>query len=131
MKRFLIDANALLRFLLNDIPSQKKAFEKLLQEAKRKEVALFVPQIVIFEIDFILEKYYQFSKEEIINKLKSIISTSYIQVQDKEYFKRAIELYAQKNISFADCFLLSKAKIENAELFTFDRKIKKLGKMHN
>lgn len=128
MKRFLIDANAFLRLLLDDIPKQKKAFEKLLQKAKRKEVVLFVPQIVIFEIDFILEKYYQFSKEEIINKLKSIISTSYIQVQDKEYFKRAIELYAQENMSFADCFLLSEAKIENAELFTFDRKIKNLHK---
>ena len=126
MKRFLTDANAFLRFLLDDIPGQKKAFEKLLQKAKRKEVILFVPQIVIFEIDFILEKYYQFSKEEIINKLKSIISTSYIQVQDKEYFKKAVELYGQENISFADCFLLSKAKIENSELFTFDRKLKKL-----
>ena len=130
MKEFLVDANAFLRFLLDDIPLQKKAFEKLLQKAKRKEVILSVPQIVIFEIDFILEKYYHFSKEKIIDKLKSIISTSYIQIQDKEYFKRAIEQYDQENISFADCFLLSKAKLENVELFTFDRKLKKLAKLY-
>lgn len=128
MKRFIIDANAFLRFLLDDIPEQKKAFEELLQKAKRKEVVLFVAQIVISEIDFILEKYYQFSKEETINKLKSIISTYYIEVQDRECFKRAIELYGQENISFADCFLLSKAEIEKAEVFTFDRKIKNLQK---
>lgn len=128
MKRFIIDANAFLRFLLDDIPEQKKAFEELIQKAKHKEVVLFVPQIVIFEIDFILEKYYQFSKEAIINKLKSIISTSYMEVQDREYFKRAIELYDQESISFADCFLLSKAEIEKADIFTFDRKIKNLQK---
>lgn len=128
MKRFLIDANAFLRFLLDDIPEEKKAFEALLQKAKHKEVILLVPQIVIFEIDFILEKYYQFSKEAIINKLKSIISTSYIEVQDREYFKRAIELYGQESISFVDCFLLSKAEIEKADVFTFDRKLKNLHK---
>ena len=126
MKTVIVDTNAFLRFFLNDIVEQKKAFEDALHKAKRNEIILIVPQIIIFEIDFALAKYYHFSKGEIIKRLKSIISRSYLQVQDQNTFIEAIELYVKYNIAFVDCFLISKAKVEKADLFTFDQKLKKL-----
>lgn len=126
MKTVIVDTNAFLRFFLNDIQKQKKAFESALHKAKRNELILVVPQIILFEIDFILTKYYRFSKGEVIERLESVISTSYLQVQDQGVFRNAIDLYAKHNIAFVDCFLLSKAKLEEAELFTFDQKLEKL-----
>lgn len=126
MKKIIVDANAFLRFLLNDIPEQKTAFEKLLIQAKKSEIILLVSQITIFEIAFILEKYYEGDKKDRIEKLKSIISTSYLAIDDREIFLSALNIYAEENISIVDSFLISRAKIEKANFFTFDKKLKNL-----
>jgi len=126
MKTIIPDSNVFLRFLLNDIPEQKKLAEKLLTQAKNKEASLLVPQIVIFEIDFILEKYYLFSKKEVVERLKSLISTDYIEIESKEAFGEALKIYEKQPISFVDCFLIARARLEEVELFTFDQKLSKL-----
>ena len=126
MKKVIIDTNALLRFLLDDIPSQKKATEQILIQARQKEITLHVAQAIIFEIDFILRKYYHFEKVVVIEHLKSLIATNYINIESQNVFNKALYTYAKNNISFVDSFLLAKAYLENAELFTFDQHIQKL-----
>lgn len=126
MKPIIADANAFLRFILNDNPDQKKVFNKLLQQAKQDKITLIVPHIVIFEMDFILEKYYEFSKEAVIERLQPLVSTKYLQVDDREVFMSALKIYSSVNISFVDCFLLAKATLEEAKLFTFDKKLENL-----
>lgn len=126
MKRFIIDTNALLRFLLGDIPDQKVLVEKLLRRAKKSEIVIIVPEIVIFELYFALLKYYHFKKEEIINVLQSVVSADYLQAESKEVFLSALILYKANTISLADCFLAAYAKKEKADLFTFDRHLQKL-----
>ena len=127
MKQLVVDTNAFLRFLLDDIPEQKNAFEKLLKQAKKSEIVIYVPQIIIFELHFILDKYYHFTKEEIIDKLKPIVSVSYLQVEKKEVFLSALTMYTgNTNVSFVDCFLVAQAKQLEADLFTFDEKLQKL-----
>lgn len=128
MKQVIVDTNALLRFLLNDIPQQKKEVEKLLRQAKQNKITLCILPIVIFEIDFTLRKYYQFDKEKVIDKLESIVGTDYMQVEQKEVFFEVLKLYRVTNISFVDCFLLLQAESRGAELFTFDKKLIALSK---
>lgn len=126
MRKIIVDTNAFLRFLLNDIPAQKITVEKLFIQAKEKNLKIIVPQIVLFEIEFVCRKYYNFSKEEIVDKLKSLVSVSYFKIQNKEIFKRAIQLFNTENLSLVDCFLLSYAKQKEAEIFTFDKTLKTL-----
>ena len=126
MKQLIVDTNPFLRFLLNDIPYQKKEFEKLLNQAKKSELTLLVPQIVIFEISFALEKYYQFSKEEIIDKLRSIVEAPYLEVADSHIFRNSIKLYSELDLSLVDCFLLAISKQKEVEVFTFDKNLQKL-----
>ena len=124
----VIDTNNFLRFLLNDIPEQKKEFEKLIKKAIKSKKSLIVPQIVIFEINFTLEKYYHYPKEEIIEKLQSIISAPYFVVQDSSVFQMSIRLFSENNLSLADCFIFAYSKDNQADLFTFDENLKKLSK---
>jgi uncharacterized protein len=126
MRTIFVDANAFLRFLLNDIPEQKKEFEKLLNLAKASKIKLNVPQIIIFEINFSLQKYYKFSKSEVVDKLQTIIETPYLRIQDGEALRDAVILYSQNDLSLTDCFLYIKAKEKDAELFTFDKVLKAL-----
>ena len=125
MRQAAIDTNAFLRLLLDDIPSQAKEVEKILEQAKKLNIKLHVAQIVIFELNFILDKYYHFPKNEIINKLKSVVQTPYLDIQDREVFIVSLKVFADNNISLADSFILAKSKIENWELFTFDRNLQK------
>ena len=126
MKTFVVDANAFLRFLLNDIPRQKKDFEKLLNQAKKSEIRLIVPQIVIFEINFTLGKYYGFTKEDIIEKLKTIIEAPYLQIADRHILRQAFKLHLKFNLSLTDCFIYCLAQEKDAQIFTFDKALKKL-----
>jgi len=122
----IVDANAFLGYLLNDIPEQRVEFEKLLVKAKKSEVVLSVLQITVFEIQFVLDRYYEVGKMELIEKLKSIVSASYLDVEDRGVFLSTLKLYEDENVSFVDCFLVSKARSERSDLFTFDRKLRGL-----
>ena len=124
MRTIIIDTNSILRFLLDDIPEQNAEVQKLFRQAKKTNLEIIVSEIVIFEINFILEKYYRFRKEEIIEKLGIIVSSNYLNIESREIFTSALKLYRENNISLVDCFLLVKAEIEEAELFTFDDKMK-------
>lgn len=126
MKAVIVDTNAFLRLLLNDIPHQADRVEHLIRQAKKEEIKIIVPQIVLFEIDFILRKYYKFEKQEVIGKLKSLLSANYFVIESVNIFQNALILYKENNVSLADCFLVSTAEAEGADLFTFDQKLKKL-----
>jgi predicted nucleic-acid-binding protein len=126
MKRYIIDTNGYLRLLLNDIPEQADKVEELLTQVKNGKVLIFLPQIVVFEIVFILEKYYCLSKDEVLNKVESLVSVGYVEVESKEIFLESISLYRDNNISFVDCFLFVLANQRHADIFTFDKKLEKM-----
>jgi len=128
MKTIVLDTNIFLRVLLKDNPLQVKEIEKVLQKGKKEEAILIIPQIVLFEVAFGLEKFYQLPKETVINNLNSIINIPYFEIQDKSIFIRAIEIFKKENISLADCFIASFAEKKQAELFTFDKKLQKISK---
>ena len=123
MKKILADTNVFLRLLLNDIPSQNKQVKNLLIKAKNKKIQVIVPSIVIFEIQFVLEKYYGFGKDEVLDKIRHILSTSYLDIESRQTFIEAASFYKDRNLSFVDCFLIAKAKLEKLELFSFDKKL--------
>lgn len=126
MESLILDTNVFLRFLLDDVPSQAKEATKVLIKAKSKRLKIFVPQIIIFEIFFALDKYYKFPKTEVIEKVGTLLATSYLDIEDRTVFQEALEVYKSKNIDFIDCFLICKARKNNSSLFTFDKDLSKL-----
>lgn len=126
MVRLVVDANAFLRILLNDIPSQADQFQEILEDAKKKSKEIIIPQIIIFEIVFALEKFYHFPKQKIVDGINSILAMGYAKIQNREIFKNAIKLYSRKNLSLTDCFLIYFASDQEADLFTFDKGLKRI-----
>ena len=124
--KYLLDANVLLRLLLDDNPDQVKQTLHLLSKAKVKKIQIIVPQIVVFEVEFILEKYYKIPKAEIVDKLRVILGVNYLKIDDRVIFQDASELFLKNNTSFADCFIFYLARHHHAKLFTFDQKLSKL-----
>lgn len=128
MKKLVVDTNILLRFLLQDVPDQADEAEALLLSARNGEVKLVIPQIVIFEIVFRLLNIEKYKKAVVIDKLQTILATPYVVVQDRETFNVAIRLFANSNIEFVDCFLISYAQVIGGDVATFDQTLKRLAK---
>lgn len=126
MTDLVVDTNIFLRFLLKDISRQYLEAEKLFRRAKAGEITLIVPQIVIFEIAFALGKFYRFPKEEVIDKLKSLVDMEYFLIQDRQIFQGALKIFAGNNISLVDSFLIYFASSKQAKLMTFDEKLNKI-----
>ncbi len=126
MQTLVSDTNSFLRFLLNDNPEQANQVSQLFTQAKAQELEIYLPQIIVFEIEFALEKYYKFPKEIVVDKLGTIISTPYLRIQDVDTFQEAIVLFNNENLDFVDCFLLCEAKSKNSTLFTFDNDLQKI-----
>ena len=100
MKTLVLDTNALLHFLLDDIPSQTKEVKRKIELAKEGKIKLFVPQIVIFEIVFALTKEYGYKIEEVAEVLRKIFINKDLQVQDGDIFEQAIKIFSNK-LSFS------------------------------
>jgi|SRR3972149_7338642 len=125
MRRIIVDTNVFLRFLLGDIPSQKKEAENLFKMARKGSIKIIIPQIIIFEIEFILRKYYKFPVAVISSKIKSLLNAEFFQISERTLFLKSLEIHQSKNISFVDSFLISFAELEDLELFSFDKKLLK------
>lgn len=128
MDQIVVDTNVLLRFLLRDIEGQYQIAKNLFLKSKAKKVKLIVPQIVIFEILFNLQKYYNLDRNFIVEKVKNLLVADFLEIQDKDIFKSAVSLFENYNLDFVDCFLIAKAQILEAKIISFDNKLNKLSK---
>ena len=126
MTVYYVDTNVFLRFFLKDNLSLYNQAELLLRKAKEGKVKIIVSTVVIFEIGFVLKKYYHLEKQEVIKHLNTLIALDYVVVDERDIFQNAIFWYMSSSNSLEDCFLKAKAQKIGAELFTFDKKLKNL-----
>lgn len=69
-----IDTNVILRYLLNDIPEQADAAEALFKAAAKGDLALKTNAMVIAELVWTCESYYELPKDEIRDKVLAILN---------------------------------------------------------
>ncbi len=115
----IVDANVVLRYLLNDIKDQARIATNYLEQQK-----VNIPTEVIAEIVYVLEKVYKISRKEISSKLNSLISYSNIEIENKDVITESFKIYAQRKLDFVDSVLCAYKRIRNVEILTFDKKIK-------
>lgn len=104
MNKYFTDTNIFLRFFTNDVPEQAEAVEHLLNQATEGQVVLQTSALVIAEIVWTLESYYELSREEIKSKILAILNTPGLLVENSDIISQAIPLYVDKNIDFIDAY---------------------------
>ena len=125
MVKIIIDTNAILRFLLNDVATQHNEIFELIKKAQSKKLKIIIPQIVVFETYFTLKSYYKFKKETLLKILESLLSADYLEVENKQIFMDTVKIFRSSNLEFVDCFLVSNSEMLGLDLFTFDNNLKK------
>ena len=117
------DTNLFLRYLTNDVAEQAEAFERMLHRAARGEISLITNNLVLAEIIWTLESYYQLSKEMIQENVLAILNTPGLEVDEGQLVLKAILWYVEKNVDFIDAYNAAWADSRGIEtICTFDRK---------
>lgn len=121
--RLFADTNLFLRYLTNDVPEQAEAVEQLLHRAAAGELALVTNALVMAELVWTLESFYQLSRSSIKEKVLAILNTPALEVVDGELMLQAVTWYTEKNIDFIDAYngaWMQRLGLKTA--CTFDRK---------
>lgn len=113
----LIDTNVILRYALNDNPEMAR------QAAEIITAGAYTKPEVIAEVVYVLKSVYSVPKKEIkaiICKISTIIC-----IENARCVLYAIDLYAAVSLDFVDCLLIAYHRINNENIFSFDKKLNK------
>lgn len=102
-QRFL-DTNVLLRYFTRDDERKADAALALLQRIEQGEERVIVAHTVIFETVFTLQSFYKVPRTLIRDLVFSIVTLHGIELANKSVYTEALELYAERNVSFADAW---------------------------
>ena len=85
---------------------------------------LHIPDAIIVELAFALEKFYELPRSLVADNLNKIIDESVFNC-NRTMFRRAVAEYTQRPaLSFLDCCLVNYAEIQNTlPVWTFDKKL--------
>ena len=112
----IIDANVILRCILNDNQQLAMQAKSLIENND-----CFVPNEVVVEVVFVLQKVYNVPREEIKNLI--IVSFNYFEVSNEMLLRDALLFYAQTKLDFVDCLLAAYYSVENHQIGTLDKKL--------
>lgn len=115
-----LDTNILLRYILNDIPSQRKVAFSLINDVSQ---SFFVSDFVTSEVIYNLQVR-NISRKDIITILYKIFEKKNIMTSNF-VLDTVLPFYAEHpKLSFVDCYAAFEAERKGCEpLWTFDRKL--------
>ena len=115
MQKVLVDTNVILRCLLRDNLEQAKKADEII-----KAGAWTLPE-VLMETSHVLRTFYEVDRKDIAEQLFKALKL--IEVERPAVMFRAVEIFAETKLDFVDCILAAHHALENAEVFTFDKKL--------
>jgi predicted nucleic acid-binding protein len=121
VKEFLLDANVLVRFLVQDDPKQSAAATMLFEKAERREVVLHLDALVVAEVVYVLIGRYGRSRAEVVSVLLAIIQNVGIETMEVEVVTDALQRFAVFNVDFSDAWLAARAAQLHRPVASFDR----------
>jgi predicted nucleic acid-binding protein len=115
-----VDANVILRYLLNDLPDQAAAAAHILD----REAELIVTDGTLAEVAYVLSRYPGITREQVVDALIAFISKQNITLLalDKTLtIQSLLRCRPSGRVSFADALLWAAARSAGATtIYTFD-----------
>jgi len=122
----LPDTNAILRYLLKDIPEQFNKSADLFEKARIGTERIMIIESVLLECAYVLIKFYNIPKQETATVLINLLQYKGVVNRDRSIMVEALRLFSENNLDLADCMLIANARYRKMKLFTFDKAILKL-----
>jgi len=100
-----LDTNVLVRYLVMDDAAQGKKASGLIQDSVKNNEELFINDVVLCELVWVLESAYDFSKTEISDVLEKLLMTELIIVQNQDEAWLALSDYRSGAADYSDYFI--------------------------
>ncbi|MBR3504847.1 MAG: PIN domain-containing protein [Clostridia bacterium] len=115
----ILDANMILRYLLNDNQEMADSAERYLNSG---DVSVTIE--VIAEVVYVLKGVYSMKRDVIVDTVKAFLG--FVNCQETDVLSIALDTYGERNLDFVDCVLYGYHCVRGAEIATFDKKLLKL-----
>ena len=122
-----VDANILLRCLLKDDPIQTPKALSFLQRSLASKEDVYVPDVVIMETVWVLQKLHPKNSGQLFSALESLVMDDRIRFDHRGRLQRALALCSLHGVSIVDAYLAAAVDGEpGSQLVTFDKELKKI-----
>jgi len=122
--KFILDTNVLIRFLTNDPKGQALQVENLFKKVEDK--SLIIPDVVFIETVFVLLSVYELPKEEIVEKLSTLVTFPKFDL-GKTLLQKTLDLYGKYSISIVDAYIGAVSNTKPTQtIYTFDKRMQKV-----
>jgi len=116
-----IDANILLRYVLNDNAELSPQAKEIIDEN-----SVEIPIEVLCEVVYALTKYYKIDRQAVCFELNHFFEQTQCVLYRKEAVLQGLEYFRTSSLDFVDCVLAGYAKVCKDEIHTFDAKLRKV-----
>lgn len=117
-----LDTNVLVRYIVQDDPSQLAAAKRLIGGCVAGGSTLFVPVTVMLELEWVLRSGFGFDKDDVLTTLSSLLSAAELTLESERALEVALQLFRKGSADFADCLHIALAtQAGEHPLWTFDK----------
>lgn len=126
MKTIGIDTNLLISFRLRRKPDYQK-IQTLIGKCLEGKLRIYIPVLVLLEIEWVLRSFYKEPKENVIKFLEELLLIDDVYIDDKDEISFSLNLYKNASkVSFTDCVVVRQIQSKEFEFLTSDRDLEKL-----
>lgn len=128
MKKYFLDTNVILRFLLKDNEKYYNQAKNYFEKAKKGEIELNLTPEVLFEIDYVLRGVYSLSKNKVVDILLKLIKSPYLKISGRGMLITIVEKYQSINVDLFDIYLHYFSLSKDSLVLSFDKDFNKISK---
>ena len=121
MRKYLLDTNILIRFILGDHDTLSPAARKLFDEACDGKCALILTEVAVAEAVWVLHSFYNIKRNPITECLSKVILSAGVRCMKRDEMLDALNRFASTKCDFLDCYLASLAATSGDHVATFDK----------
>ncbi len=122
-----LDTNVLVRYVVQDDPSQLAAAKRLISRCVAKGSTLFIPVTVVLELEWVLRSSFAFGKDDVLMTLSALFSAAELTLESERALEVALHLFRKGSADFADCLHVALATQAGEQpLWTFDKSASKV-----
>ncbi len=120
--QFLLDTNIIIRYLVKDHIEHFQQASIWFNQAKAGKIKMIIVPIVVAECCYVLESFYEVSRESIAQKMQVLLGQRWIQVENRKEINNLWQYYL-KGLHFVDSYLLSSSSINQTKPLSFDKAV--------
>lgn len=113
----IVDTNIILRHFLD----KDLKLVNLLDSGSN----IYITFPIVFETVYMMEKYYKIGREDVYDKIMSLLTLEEVELDDKTVIQVLNKYRAFKQLSLVDCYLATLSVSTGFDLVTYDKKLRK------